>query len=358
MNIHDLAKHLNISIGTVSRALNGKADVNAKTRQRVIDAAQKLGYSPNQSGRSLRQGTTGLVGFMVITNRERETKGEAFFMSIFDGMQSYLSERGFDLVVHFCGSDEDPLIHLKRIVERRLVDGIIISQTYKTDKRIDYLLQRNMPFIAFGRSQTAKKHSWLDLDFEGVANKAIEHLVSLGHRRIAIASASNAVNYGDLFVDACRVALSKHQLSLPEELILREALTEAGGYRTGEKFLALKERPSAIVLVDNTMAIGLYHKFQDAKIIPGRDVAVVGFDDSPSREFLKPTLTQFRVSLNELGAWLGEHILVHIDSKMKGRRERHFEKIWPMEMILGESTMKKTEPNRNNQEDLDSLIRE
>jgi DNA-binding LacI/PurR family transcriptional regulator len=338
LNIHDLAKHLNISIGTVSRALNGRADVNAKTRERVVEAARKFGYSPNQSGRSLRQGATGLIGFMVITNRERETRGEAFFMSIFDGMQSYLSSRGLDFVVHFCGSDEDPVANLRRIAERRLVDGIVISQMYRTDKRIDYLVQRKMPFIAFGRSESSKSFSWMDLDFEGVAEKAINHLYLLGHRRIALATASNDVNYGYLFEDACRSSLAKRGIVLSEELVLREPLTESGGYRVGERLLAMDERPTAIVLVDNNMAIGLYHIFQDAKIIPGRDISIVGFDESPNGEFLRPSLTQFEVPLVQLGRWLGEHIVLLIEAKAANKRLPHFAKIWPMKMILGDSS--------------------
>ena len=338
LNIHDLAKHLNISIGTVSRALNGRADVNAKTRQRVIEAAKKFGYSPNQSGRSLRQGTTGLVGFMVITNRERETRGEAFFMSIFDGMQSYLSSRGLDFVVHFCASDEDPVAYLRRIAERRLVDGIVISQMYRTDKRIDYLVQRKMPFIAFGRSESSKTFSWMDLDFEGVAEKAINHLCLLGHRRIAIATASNDINYGYLFVDACRSSLAKRGIDLPDELVLQEPLTESGGYRVGERLLAMEHKPTAVVLVDNTMAIGLYHIFQDAKIVPGRDISIVGFDASPNGEFLRPSLTQFEVPLGQLGRWLGEHIMLLIEAKGTGKKMPVFSKLWPMKMILGDSS--------------------
>jgi DNA-binding LacI/PurR family transcriptional regulator len=338
LNIHELAKHLKISIGTVSRALNGKADVNAKTRQRVIEAAQKFGYSPNQSGRSLRQGTTGLVGFMVIINRERDTRGEAFFMSIFDGMQSFLAGRGLDLVVHFCGSDEDPVAYLRRIVERRLVDGIVISQMHRTDKRIDFLVQRKMPFIAFGRSHSSKEFSWMDLDFEGVAEKAINHLYLLGHRRIAIATSSNDINFGYLFIDSCRSSLAKRGITLPDDLVLREPLTESGGYRVGERILAMEQRPTGVVLVDNTMAIGLYHIFQETKIIPGKDISIVGFDESPNGEFLRPSLTQFEVPLGQLGRWLGEHIVLLIDAKSGGKKVPHFAKTWPMKMILGDSS--------------------
>ncbi len=338
MKIHDLARHLNVSIGTVSRALNGKADVNEATRKRVIEAARKLGYSPNQSGRSLRQGTTGLIGFMVITEGGRESKGEAFFMSIFDGMQSYLYGRGLDLVVHFSGSEEDPLAYLKRIVERRLADGIVISQVKRTDNRIDYLAQRKVPFIAFGRSSVDVKHSWLDLDFEGTAESAIDHLTSRGHRHIAIVTSDNDLNFGYIFVDACKASLRKRGIELREDRILRVPLTEAGGYELGEKLLAMKERPTAVVLVENTMAIGLYHKFNDVNFIPGRDMAIVGFDESPTGDFLRPKLTQFKVSLPELGRWLGEHIVQLVDDKAAGKRRTHFGKIWPMEMIVGESS--------------------
>ena len=106
MNIHDLARHLNVSIGTVSRALNGRTDVSDKTRQRVLDAAKAFGYSPNQSGRSLRSGTTGMVGFMIIANRERAIRGESFFMTLFDGLQASLAEQGLDLVIYYCGTDQ------------------------------------------------------------------------------------------------------------------------------------------------------------------------------------------------------------------------------------------------------------
>ena len=145
MNIHELAQHLDISIGTVSRALNGRTDVSDKTRQRVLDAAKAFGYSPNQSGRSLRSGTTGMVGFMIIANRERAVRGESFFMTLFDGLQASLAEKNLDLVIYYCGTDQHPDTYVRRIIERRLVDGLIISQTSKIDHRIDYLINTKIP---------------------------------------------------------------------------------------------------------------------------------------------------------------------------------------------------------------------
>ena len=336
MNIHDLARHLNVSIGTVSRALNGRRDVSAETRRRVMEAADALGYTPNQSGRSLRQGATGIVGFMIATNPERTTKGEAFFMAVLEGLQPYLAERGLDVVVLLCSANQDPLAYLRRVVERRLADGMIIAETQRVDPRIEYLHKRRIPFVAFGRSLSGGAHPWVDLDFEGVAEQAIERLVRGGHRRIAVATASSEINYGYLFVDACRAILERHGIMLSDELVLREALTEAGGFRVGERMLALADRPTALLLVDNKMATGLYHKFHEAGVMPGRDVSVIGFDESPQARYLSPSLTCFRASLADLGRQLGETLFDAIGNKSAGGG-RPQQTVWPMELLVGES---------------------
>lgn len=337
MNIHDLARHLKISIGTVSRALNGRSDVSAETRQRVLDAADKLGYSPNQSGRSLRQGATGMIGFMIATDSDRTAKGQAFFMEVLDGLQPVLAQRGLDLIVLLCSANKDPFAYMRRVVERRIADGMIIADTQRVDPRIDYLMKRKLPFVAFGRSLSGGDHSWLDLDFEGVAEQSIDRLTRLGHKRIAIATASNEVNYGYLFVEACRAALARRGITLPEELVLREALTEAGGVRLGERLTQFADRPTAVLLVDNKMATGLYHRLSDAGVIPGRDIAVIGFDDSPHGGYLNPALTRFRLSLEDLGRKLGEHLFAAMDAKAAGTQPPTLQTIWPMEMVVGES---------------------
>jgi len=335
VNIHDLARHLKVSIGTVSRALNGRSDVSAETRQRVLEAAEKLGYSPNQSGRSLRQGATGIIGFMIATNRERAAKGEAFFMSVLDGLQPFLAERGLDLVVLLCSADQDPFAYLRRIVERRIADGMIIAETQRTDPRIDYLMKRKLPFVAFGRSLSGGDHPWLDLDFEGVAEQAIDRLTRLGHKRIAVATASSEINYGYLFVDACRAALARRKIALTDELVIREPLTEAGGFRMGHRLMEMDDRPTAVLLVDNKMATGLYHQLYEANLVPGRDIAIIGFDDSPQAQYLSPALTCFRVSLADLGRKLGETLIAAMENKVSGAHPQ--QTVWPMEIVIGES---------------------
>jgi len=130
--IRQLADYLQISIGTVSRALNGKPDVNEETRRRVLEAAEKLGYVANQSGRSLRQGTTNVIGLMTGSDAQTVENSDNFFLGVTDGLQSVFSGHNLDLIVLPCPGEEDPDEYLKRMVARRMVDAMIISATRQT----------------------------------------------------------------------------------------------------------------------------------------------------------------------------------------------------------------------------------
>lgn len=337
VGIRRLAKHLDISIGTVSRALNGRPDVNEETRRRVLEAARELGYAPNQAGRALRKGSTGVVGFMMQTGSEITGEGDTFFMSVFDGVQAVFSRHNLDLVVLLCSSREDPDAYLRRTVARGFADALIISATRRDDPRIDFLAERRIPFIALGRSRSDAGHPWIDLDFEGVAQTGIDRFVSLGHRDIAIAAPADDANLGHIFVEAARTALVAHGLSLPPERILRSTPNEAGGYEMAQRLIAQKKRPSAILLVNEVTAIGLYRGLHDAGLEPGRDLAVIGFRESPQAKFLSPQLTCFRLDLHALGEALAEALL----ATMPGFKEHYplgvVRRIWPMQLVEGES---------------------
>jgi DNA-binding LacI/PurR family transcriptional regulator len=333
--IRRLAQHLDISIGTVSRALNGRPDVNEVTRKRVLEAAEEFGYVPNQSGRSLRQGTSNTIGFMI--ELSADTAADTFFMSVFDGVQSVFARHKLDLVVLPCSTDEDPAAYLQRVVARRLVDAMIISSTQHHDKRVELLTRANVPFIALGRSGADDKHPWIDLDFEGVANLAVDRLVAHGHRRIALGIPRSSVNLGLVFLEAYKVALQRHGMAFDPSLVIRGSSSEQGGYQIADEMLRLKQRPTAVVLNNELMAIGLYRRLYDAGVQPGRDIAVIGFREEPQARFLSPTLTCFRLSLRDLGIALGESLLATLPAFNGLYPSEIAHKIWPLELVPGES---------------------
>lgn len=337
VGIKRLAEHLNISIGTVSRALNGRPDVNDETRKRVLEAAAELGYVANQSGRNLRQGNTNAVGFMIESGMDTAGNSDNFFLGVFDGVQHVLARHHLDLLVLPCPGDEDPSQYLQRMVSRRAVDAMIISATHRTDARIDILSKARIPFIALGRSMSGGDHPWVDLDFEGVANRAIDRLVGFGHRRIAVGLPSNDINLGFVFLDGVKSALKRHKIRFDPALVIRAASTEQGGYQIAHEVLAMKDRPTAIVLIYEIMAMGIYRRLNEAGLVPGKDIAAIGFRESPLARFLSPALTCFRMSLRDLGIGLGEALLASMPPYAELYPHGIVHKIWPMELVPGES---------------------
>ncbi len=335
--IHQLAKHLEISIGTVSRALNGRPDVSPETRRRVLEAAEQFGYVANQSGRSLRKGATNVVGLMIESSKESIDNSDNFFSGLTGGLQTVLTRHNLDLIMLPCPNDEDPLEYLKRMVARRLVDAMIISATQRVDPRIDLLIKAHIPFVALGRSTSGGSHIWIDLDFEGVAHSAVDRLVARGHRRIAITAPNSDINLGYVFVDAYRAALERHGLAFDPSLIIRAPSSESGGYQAASTLLTLEPRPSAIILIYEMMAIGLYQRLAEAGIIPGKDMAVIGFREAPRSKFLQPALTCYRLSLHDLGMELAETLLALMPEHAQTYGDHARNRIWPLELVPGKS---------------------
>ncbi len=336
--IRRLAQHLNVSIGTVSRALNGKPDVSEETRKRVMEAAAELGYVPNQAGRALRKGSTGVVGFMMQTGSEITGEGDVFFMSVFDGVQTVFARHQLDLVALLCSSQEDPDAYMQRVVARGFADALIISATKREDHRIDFLAGRKIPFVALGRSETDAGHPWLDLDFEGMAEVGVERLIAKGHRRIGVFSPMDTINLGFVFVDAYRKALAKHGIAFDPDLVFRAHPNERGGHQIAHAIAAMPEdkRPTGFVLTNEVMSVGLYNGLYEVGLTPGKNFAIIG-RDSPHAHYLVPKLTCFRLSLRELGISLAEALLATMPEYAETYPLGVVRKVVPLELVEGES---------------------
>ena len=336
IGIKRLAQHLNMSISTVSRALNDRPDSSEATRKRVREAATKLGYVPNQSGRSLRSGTTGTIGFMIQTGPEITGQGDTFFLNVFDGVQTVLSRHKLDLVALLCSSTEDEDDYLRRMVARGVVDGVIISHTKRIDARIEFLASHKVPFVTLGRSTTDTGQPWLDLDFETIATESVNRLVAKGHRRIAITLPHDDVNLGYIFHESAHKALAAHSIELDLNHIYRSLPNETGGYAIAQQLVKTKDRPTAILVVNGSMVNGLYRGLTEHGYLPGRDIAVIGLD-SPHAQFLSPTLTRFGQSLRDLGVALGEALLASMPQYAETYPLGIVRKVWPVTLISGES---------------------
>ena len=333
--IRALASHLDLSISTVSKALNGRFDINDETKQRVVKAALALGYVPNQSGRSLRQGTTRTVGFMIEANQDGSTDSDNFFMSVFDGVQLVLAQHKLDLIVLPCPSNEDPVAYLSRMVTRGIVDAFIISSTRKQDPRVKLLATAGIPFVSLGCSNVS--HPWVELDFEGVASQSVDRLVERGHRRIAVSLPTINLNLGNLFLKGYKKALARHHIQFDQHLAIATPSSESGGRFLADQLFTFNQPPTAVLLSYELVAGGLYKRLYEIGKIPGRDIAVIGFRESLQTGALVPHLTCFTANLKEIGVALAETLLSQMSAFSHQYSNRPKQIIWPMNLLEGDS---------------------
>ena len=307
VRIRDLARQLDISIGTVSRALNDRADVNPATRQRVREAAARLGYSPNQSARSLRRGRTELVG-MIVPTGSRERFIDAVFQPVLDGLRGRLGQEGLDLAIFLHGRDEELFGSLKRVVERGLVDALVISNTLPDDPRIDYLVARGKPFAAFGRTRSVGDFAWVDPDFEGAVEQGVARLAALGHRKIGLLTSDDRANFVDLIRASHRRALHRLKLPFDARIDLTAPPGEAGGVEAVGALLG-EDRASAVLVADPQHASGLYTGLAARGLKVGGDLSIMGVLPGPFIDFLTPTLAAFATDWTAIGVTLAKALI-------------------------------------------------
>ena len=331
-----LAKELGISTGTVSRALNGRAEVSESTRELVLATAKRLGYAPNQAARTLALGTTRSIGFMMDLERETAASSEYFFMGVFDGVQSVLNENGFDLLVLPRPTKANSLDFLKRYVARGVFDGMILAATQRIDPRLELLESSGLPFATLGRSSSGGEYPWIDLDFAAVATAAVDRLVAAGHRRIAVTIPSYGINFGSIFEDAYREALKRHGIAYDPALVIATGRGEDAGYRLVDDIGTIANPPTAVLLIFETVAIGMYRRMAELGQRPGRDLAIIGFRDEPTVRFLTPSLTCFSAPLHEIGEDLARAVLSRIQSDA-GSAYAPLQKLAPLTIRPGES---------------------
>ena len=224
------------------------------------------------------------------------------------------------------------------MVSRRFVDGMILSATQRHDARIEFLARAGLPFVALGRSATPVEHAWIDLDFAGVAADAVGRLAwpaGTGGSpwRSPTARPTSATCSSMATAPGWRATGS----AFDPGLAIRVEPSEQGGVALADRLVALDPRPTAVVLINELLAIGLYHRLAQAGLRPGRDLAVIGFRDNPQARFLSPALSCYRLSLTALGVALGETLLALMPATREAYAGRAGPRIWPLEYAAGSS---------------------
>lgn len=328
MNIQEFAAMLKLSVSTVSKALNGREDVSAETRKRVLEAAEQHSFSPDPAARRLRRQSADTIAFVV--SPPQTSFAHPFFLDMLMGVNDAMDSSGYQVIVASARSVETELDVFKRLIERQRIDALLFGRTRRKDERIAYLLERDIPFVAFGRSETSNDYPYVDIDHHVVGRAGCARFIALGHRRIALVHAPEYLMFSHLehlgYVEALRAANIKYD----KTLCVEAAISEEGGATAARRLLELPDPPTAIVCGHDLIALGVMRGIAETGNTPGRDVGVIGGDDHPIGRYVQPSLTTFSAETHRAGKRMAEMLL----ERLAGKPSQDLQEVWAPELII------------------------
>jgi LacI family transcriptional regulator, galactose operon repressor len=289
--IRHVAARAGVSVATASRALNDKGDVSVSTRERVLDAAQELGYSVDRAARALVTQQTRVVATVVGDNAGHRDLSLIFFGRVLAAISHRLAQSHYDPLL-LQPLDVDP---------HQRFDAAILIGVDSDDPLVAELAGRDVPLVGVDVRCAGERAAYVGSDHAEGVRLALAHLHVLGHRRIAHIAGAQNTGSGAERLEAFRSEAARLGLEIPDEYIRPGDFSSPSGYREACALLALSERPTAIVAASDLMALAALQAIREAGLEPGGDVAVIGFDDLEAAALAHPPLTTIRQDRRELG---------------------------------------------------------
>jgi LacI family transcriptional regulator len=272
VDIKYLAASLGVSSSTVSRALNGYADINEQTRERIVQRAKELNYQPNLGARRLARGRADAVG--LVYPLDTDYLGNPHFLEMIAAFSDRLDKAGVDLLLA-AAREKTELVTYDRLVRGKRVDGVLVANTRVNDPRIDFLKRSGIPFVGYGRCGARDDFAWFDFDNEAGSRIAVQRLAALGHRRIACVHASLEFNFAHQRHAGYLQGLQEAGLQADPNIIVEGSMDRRSGYAAAQKLLALPLRPTAILVDTNNGGVGVLRALLNVGMTLGRDISVV-----------------------------------------------------------------------------------
>ena len=294
--IRDVARLAGVSVATVSRVINGRPDVSHETRDAVLRAARTLNFTTNRSARALTVGRTGLIGFTV------PFVHASYFTYILSGATEALHEQGMRVVLCPTHHEHDREATLLELLMQGTTDGAILLLPEESNRELAALADQRYPFVvADPREPLDDGIPAVSATHSAGARAATEHLLGLGHRRIAMIAGTRGWIATEERLNGYRTALVTAGVRPADELVEAGEFRAEGGYAAALRLLDLPEPPTAIFAANDDMAVGVLRAARERGSRVPDDLSVVGFDDTELAGTVFPRLTTVRQPLEELG---------------------------------------------------------
>lgn len=331
MSLRYIAASLGLSVTTVSRALAGYSDVAEDTRRRVRAEADRIGYVPNAIARRLQKGRTDAIGVVAPSGQEAVT--DAYIHAALTAAWSRLSEFDRDLLLlpfqSLVGRGNETG-GLRRAVEERRVDGLLLFRTRRDDWRIPYLVEAKIPFVVCGAEHPeAPDVTTIAPDDTEACETVLERLAGFGHRRVVLVVPEGGFAFADTRIETFRRGARDVRIDIE---IATAAFCEDGGRATTARLLAECDHPTAFVYFANRIALGGLRAIADAGLIPGRQVSVVSFGDNANLLYASPPITAVQAPIEAMARHAVDVLIGAIDGK-----PIEAVRLWPTTLVRRQS---------------------
>lgn len=331
--INDVATLAGTSKATVSFVMNGRNNVAATTRDRVLTAASELGWTPSHQARSLSNSRAYAIG--LVFARSPDTLGsDAFFARFIAGVESALADADQSLLLRFVADPAAEQNAYGKLLTQGRVDGVVLTDVRHHDSRIAFLANLGLPAVTLNRTDAPSPFPAVSLDDERGTRDAVDHLVGLGHRRIAYAGGPEIYLHSTRRRLAWRGALEAH--GLVPRVFVETDFSASSGARAVREILALPrhQRPTAIVYANDSMAIAGVVAARQAGLRVPQDLSIVGFDDAELSAHINPPLTTIRPDSYTWGRTAAEVLLQFLETGDKPSERM----LPPAELVIRQST--------------------
>lgn len=318
MRIKDVAKLAGVSTATVSHVVNKTRFVSAETTARVLSAIERIGYTPNAHARNLASGRSRTLGLII------SDIANPFFPELVKSIQERAIERGYDVILANTNYDPQRTVAcVQRMLEQR-VSGVAIMTSEMDFALTERLAEREIAVVFLDVGKVGPHTSNIVVNYEQGIRQGVEHLLALGHRRIAYISGPQQMKSAARRRAAFERTMKKYQASLHTAPSVFEGnLRAEGGQQAARELLRLDPLPTAVVSANDLMAIGALGVLKSAGLRVPQDISVIGFDDILFASLTDPPLTTIALSRAEIGRAAVEALLHTInDADNKGRRVR------------------------------------
>lgn len=326
-NIQQVAQIAGVSVATVSRVLNNVSSVSPKTRMKVENAIKELNYEPSMLGRNLRNSESRLLLVLI------PSISNPFYTEIIKGIENVAIMNHYNILL--CETDSDPQrenIYFL-MVKNKLADGIISMDPAVNKEKLNELAE-NHSIILCSEYEEGGSIPYVTIDNELAAYHAVKHLIKLGNKNIALINSDERFLYARQRRNGYERALQEFDLPIRREWIIHTKQLEfENGVHAMRKLLLLKERPSAVFAVSDTLAIGALKEINGSGLNVPEDIAVVGFDKISFSNMTNPTLTTVAQPMYKMGT-IAANMLIN---SIKGMKVESI--VLDHELVIRESSM-------------------